>query len=407
MGLFTKEQMSQYINENNFKTAGDIQSALKQMFAETMQSFIEAEFDTHMGYAKHDIKNKKTTNSRNGKMPPKTVRTDMGSIELHVPRDRNGEYEPQIVKKHQTDLSGMEQQIISMYAKGMSTRDIQAHYNQLYGVDISPTLVSNITDRIMPQVQQWQNRPLQQVYAVVFMDAIHYKVRQDNAIINKAAYMVIGIDLEGHKDVLGMWIGENESAKFWLGVLNDLKHRGIKDILINCVDNLTGFSEAIAAVYPQTDVQKCIVHQLRNSFKHVSYKDLKAVAAALKPIYKAVNEPAAAAALDAFEAEWGKKYPHVVRSWRTNWTELTAFYQYPEELRKIIYTTNVIESYNRQLRKVTKGKSIFPTDESLMKMLYLSTMDVIKKWTGKVQGWGQIILQLSIHFGDRVIPYIH
>jgi transposase-like protein len=277
----------------------------------------------------------------------------------------------------------MEQQIISLYAKGMSARDIQAHYNQLYGVDISPTLISNITDRIMPLVQQWQNRPLQQVYAVVFMDAIHFKVKQDNAIINKAAYMVIGIDLEGHKDVLGMWIGENESAKFWLGVLNDLKHRGIKDILINCVDNLTGFSEAIAAVYPQTDVQKCIVHQLRNSFKHVSYKDLKAVAAALKPIYKAVNEPAAAAALDAFEAEWGKKYPYVVRSWRANWTELTAFFQYPEELRKIIYTTNVIESYNRQLRKVTKGKSIFPTDESLMKMLYLSTMDVMKKWTGK------------------------
>jgi transposase-like protein len=407
MGLFTKEQMSQFINENNLKTAGDIQSALKEMFAETMQNMIEAELDTHLGYTKHDIKNKKTTNSRNGKMPPKTVRTELGDIQLRVPRDRDGEYEPQIVKKHQTDLSGMEQQIISMYAKGMSTRDIQAHYNHLYGVDISPTLVSNITDRIMPQVQQWQNRPLQQVYAVVFMDAIHYKVKQDNAIINKAAYMVIGIDLEGHKDVLGMWIGENESAKFWLGVLNDLKHRGIQDILITCVDNLTGFSEAIAAVYPQTDVQKCIVHQLRNSFKHVSYKDLKAVAAALKPIYKAVNESAAAAALDAFETEWGKKYPHVVRSWRTNWTELTAFFQYPEELRRIIYTTNVIESYNRQLRKVTKGKSIFPTDESLMKMLYLSTMDVLKKWTGKVQGWGQILLQLSIHFGDRITPYIH
>lgn len=407
MGMFTKAQLQSFIQENDIKTAGDIQNALKNLFADTLQEFMEAELDTHLGYAKHDTKNKKTSNSRNGKMPAKTVMTEIGDIEVRTPRDRDGDFEPQIVKKHQNDLSGIESQIISMYAKGMSTRDIQAHYNDIYGVNLSPTLVSNITDRILPQVQQWQNRPLQQVYAVVFMDAIHYKVRQDNAIVSKAAYMVIGIDLEGHKDVLGMWVGENESAKFWLGVLSDLKSRGVKDILINCVDNLTGFSEAISAVYPQTDVQKCIVHQIRNSLKHVSYKDLKAVAAALKPIYKAVNEQATAAALDAFEEQWGKKYPHAVRSWRTNWTELTAFFQYPEELRKIIYTTNVIESYHRQLRKVTKGKTIFPNDESLLKMLYLSTMDVMKKWTGKVQSWGQIILHLSIHFGERITPYIH
>lgn len=407
MGMFTKEQLQQFIKENDIKTAGDIQDALKNMFAETLQEFMEAELDTHLGYAKHDTKNKKTTNSRNGKSAPKTVTTEMGEIQIRTPRDREGDYQPQIVKKHQNDLSGMENQIISMYAKGMSTRDIQAHFNDIYGVELSPTLVSNITDRILPQVQQWQNRPLQQVYAVVFMDAIHYKVRQDNAIINKAAYMVIGIDLEGHKDVLGMWVGENESAKFWLGVLNDLKSRGVNDILISCVDNLNGFSESIAAVYPQTDVQKCIVHQIRNSMKHVSYKDLKAVAATLKPIYKAVNEQAAAAALEAFEELWGKKYPHVVKSWRANWTELTAFFQYPEELRKVIYTTNVIESYHRQLRKVTKGKTIFPNDDALLKMLYLSTMDVMKKWTGKVQGWGQILLQLSIRFEERVKPFIH
>jgi putative transposase len=407
MGMFTKEQLKSFIQENDIKTAGDIQNALKNLFADTLQEFMEAELDNHLGYAKHDTKNKKTSNSRNGKSPAKTVMTEMGDIQVRTPRDREGEFEPQIVKKHQNDLSGLESQIISMYAKGMSTRDIQAHYNHIYGVELSQTLVSNITDRILPQVEQWQNRPLQQVYAVVFMDAIHYKVRQNNAIVNKAAYMVIGIDLEGHKDVLGMWVGEHESAKFWLGVLNDLKSRGVKDILINCVDNLNGFSEAIAAVYPQTDVQKCIVHQIRNSMKHVSYKDLKAVATALKPIYKAVNEQAAAAAMDAFEEQWGKKYPHAVRSWRSNWTELTAFFQYPEELRKIIYTTNVIESYHRQLRKVTKGKTIFPNDESLLKMLYLSTMDVMKKWTGRVQGWGQIVLQLSIHFGERITPYIH
>lgn len=268
MGMFTKEQLQSFIKENDIKTAGDIQNALKNLFADTLQEFMEAELDTHLGYAKHDMKSKKTSNSRNGKMPAKTVATEIGDIQVRTPRDREGLFEPQIVKKHQNDLSGMENQIISMYAKGMSTRDIQAHYNHIYGVELSPTLVSNITDRIMPQVQEWQNRPLHEVYAVVFMDAIHYKVRQDNAIVNKAAYMVIGIDLEGHKDVLGMWIGERESAKFWLGVLNDLKSRGVKDILINCVDNLSGFSEAIAAVYPQTDVQKCIVHQLRNSFMY-------------------------------------------------------------------------------------------------------------------------------------------
>lgn len=407
MGIFTKEQLQSLIKEYDIKNANDIHNALKDLFADTIQEFMEAELETHLGYAKHDTKSKKTSNSRNGKSPAKTVTTELGEIQVSTPRDREGTFDPQIIKKHQNDLSGMEGQIISMYAKGMSTRDIQAHYNHIYGVELSPTLVSNITDRILPRIQEWQTRPLQEVYAVVFMDAIYYKVRQNNAIVNKAAYIVIGIDLDGCKDVLGIWIGESESAKFWLGVLNDLKSRGIKDILISCVDNLSGFSEAIEAIYPKTDVQKCIVHQIRNSLKHVSFKELKAVAAALKPIYTAVNESAAAPAMDAFEEQWGKKYPHAVKSWRTNWTELTAFFQYPEELRKVIYTTNIIESYNRQLRKVTKGKSIFPNDESLLKMLYLSTMDVMEKWTGKVKGWRQIALQLAIHFGDRVAPYIH
>ncbi len=406
MGIFSKEQLQSFIEAYDIKNANDIHSALKDLFADTIQEFMEAELETHLGYAKHDTKGKKTSNSRNGKLPAKTVTTELGDIYVSTPRDREGTFEPQIVKKHQNDLSGIEGQIISMYAKGMSTRDIQAHYNHIYGVELSPTLVSNITDRVLPRIQEWQNRPLQEVYAVVFMDAIYYKVRHNNAIVNKAAYIVIGIDLEGCKDVLGIWIGESESAKFWLSVLNDLKSRGIKDILITCVDNLNGFSEAIEAVFPQTDVQKCVVHQIRNSFKHVSYKELKAVAAALKPIYTAVNEQAAALAMDTFEEQWGKKYPYIVKSWRTNWTELTAFFQYPEDLRKVIYTTNIIESYNRQLRKVTKGKSVFPNDESLLKMLYLSTMDVMEKWTGKVKGWRQIALQLAIHFGDRVAPYI-
>lgn len=258
----------------------------------------------------------------------------------------------------------------------------------------------------MPLIKEWQNRPLQGVYAVVYMDAIHFKVKQDGAIVNKAAYMVIGIDLDGNKDVLGMWIGENESSKFWLSVLNDLRNRGVQDILIICVDNLSGFSEAIAACYPKTEIQKCIIHQIRNSTRYVSYKDLKKVTADLKPIYKAATEEGALLEMDRFEEVWGAKYLLVVRSWRNNWEELSTFFKYPPEIRKLIYTTNMIESYHRQLRKVTKGKSIFPTDEALLKMLYLATMDVTRKWTGRVQNWGQMLLQLSIFFPDRVSNYL-
>lgn len=254
----------------------------------------------------------------------------------------------------------------------------------------------------MPLIKEWQNRPLQPTYAVVFLDAIHFKVKQDGAIVNKAAYMVIGVDLDGNKDVLGIWIGENESAKFWMNVLNELKNRGVQDILLVCVDNLTGFSQAISACYPKTDIQKCIVHQIRNSVRYVSYKDLKRVTADLKPIYKAPTEEAALQELERFEEEWGSKYPLIVKSWRQNWDELSTFFVYPAELRKLIYTTNMIEGYHRQLRKVTKGKSIFPTDDSLQKMLYLATMNVVRKWTGRVQNWSQILLQLTVCYPDRV-----
>jgi putative transposase len=319
-----------------------------------------------------------------------------------VPRDRQGEFEPIVVKKHQSNVTGIEDQIIALYAKGVSTRDIQDHLENLYGIEVSPTLISNVTNKIIPLIKEWQNRPLQGVYAVVFLDAIHFKVKQDGAIINKAAYMVIGIDLDGCKDVLGMWIGENESSKFWLSVLNDLKNRGVQDILITCVDNLTGFTQAISACYPQTEIQKCIIHQIRNSTRYVSYKDLKKVTADLKPIYKAVNEEMALVELDRSEEAWGSKYPLIIRSWRNNWDELATFFKYPAEIRKLIYTTNIIESYHRQLRKVTKGKSIFPTDEALLKMLYLATMDVVRKWTGRVQNWGQMLLQLSVFFPDRI-----
>jgi len=405
MGLWSKEQLRQFIKENKLVTAQDAQNALKELFAETLQEMLEAELDTHLGYEKHDVQNKQTTNSRNGKSK-KTIVSEYGEHKIEVPRDRQGEFEPVVVKKHQSTVTGIEDQIVAMYAKGVSTRDIQDHLEQLYGVEVSPTMISNVTNKLVPLIKEWQSRPLQSVYAVVFFDAIHFKVKQDGHIVNKAAYMVIGIDLDGNKDVLGMWIGENESSKFWLGVLNDLKNRGVQDILITCVDNLTGFSQAIAASYPMTEIQKCIIHQIRNSTRYVSYKDLKKVTAALKPIYKAATEEAALQELDQFEETWGSKYPLIIRSWRSNWEELATFFKYPPELRKLIYTTNMIESYHRQLRKVTKGKSLFPTDEALLKMLYLATMDVVRKWTGRVQNWGQILLQLSVFFPDRIGQFL-
>lgn len=403
--LMSREQIRQLIKENNLKTTGDIQRVLKDIFAETLQEMLEGELDDSLGYEKNAAQDKKTTNRRNGHSK-KTVRSEYGDVELEIPRDRDGEFEPLVVKKHQKNITGIEDQILALYAKGVSTREIQDHLDQLYGVDISPTLISNVTNKIMPLIKEWQNRVLQNTYAMVFLDAVHFKVRHEGQIVSKAAYIAIGVDLEGQKDVLGIWIGENESAKFWLSVLNELRNRGVKDILIICVDNLKGFSEAIAACYPETEVQKCIVHQIRNSIRFVSYKDLKKVTADLKPIYTAASEEIALQELANFETAWGSKYPLIVRSWQANWTEIATFFKYPPEIRKIIYTTNMIEGYNRQLRKVTKAKSVFPTDEALLKMLYLATQDVLRKWTGRIQNWGQILLQLSIFFPDRVKSHL-
>jgi putative transposase len=398
--FWSKQVIQDLVKEHQFQSVEQIQATLKDMFKDVLEATLKAELDTQLNYAPYDH-NKETKNSRNG-YGKKTVHTEYGDLQIQVPRDRLGEFEPVVIKKNQTNVTGIEEQITALYAKGVSTRDIQDHLQGLYGIEVSPTLISNVTNKIMPVIKEWHNRPLQPTYAVVFLDAIHFKVKQDGAIVNKAAYMVIGIDLDGNKDVLGIWIGENESAKFWLSVLNDLKNRGVQDILLICVDNLTGFSQAIAACYPKTDIQKCIVHQIRNSVRYVSYKDLKRVTADLKPIYKAATEEAALLELDQFEATWGAKYPLIVKSWRQNWDELSTFFMYPPELRKLIYTTNMIEGYHRQLRKVTKGKSIFPNDDSLLKMLYLATMDVVRKWTGRVQNWGQILLQLTVCYPDRV-----
>lgn len=399
--LWTKEQLRAFIKENNLVSAADAQAALKELFKDTLQEMLEAELDTDLGYSKSEKAGKSEENRRNGH-GKKTVRSAYGELDLTVPRDRNGTFDPIVVKKHQKNITGIEDQILALYAKGVSTRDIQDHLNQLYGVEVSPTMISNVTSKILPMVKEWQNRPLLQSYAIVFLDAIHFKVRQDGFIQNKAAYMAIGVDLDGNKDVLGMWIGESESSKFWLSVLNELKNRGVQDILIVCVDNLSGFSEAIRASFPATEIQKCIVHQIRNSVRYVSYKDLKKVTSDLKPIYQAASEDLGKAELQAFNEKWGTKYPLIVRSWENNWSEISTFFKYPPEIRKIIYTTNMIESYHRQLRKVTKGKSLFPSDEALLKSLYLATQDVLRKWTGRIQNWGQILLQLSVYFPDRV-----
>jgi len=399
--LMSREQIREFIKEKGLVTADDAIKALKDLLKDTIEEMAEAELETELGYKKSERAGLAEENRRNGQTSKK-VRSELGEIELSMPRDRNGEFEPIVVRKNQKNITGIEEQILALYAKGVSTREIQDHLVNLYGIEVSPTLVSNVTNKILPMIKEWQNRPLQNVYAIVFLDAIHYKVRYEGLIQNKAAYMVIGVDLDGNKDVLGIWIGESESSKFWLSVLNELKNRGVSDILIASVDNLSGFSEAIAACFPDTEIQKCIVHQVRNSVRYVSYKDLKKVTMDLKPIYQASSEEVGRQQLQAFNEKWGARYPLIVRSWESNWAELSTFYKYPPELRKIIYTTNMIESYHRQLRKVTKGKSIFPNDEALLKSLYMATQDVLRKWTGRIQNWGQILLQLSVFFPDRV-----
>ena len=397
-----RARIRELLQASNISSMDDIQDLFKETIAEFMESGLDAELDDELGYSKYDYRNKETDNSRNGHSS-KTLRTSYGDVEVAVPRDRKGEFDPQVLKKNQTSISqDIEEKILSMYAKGMTTGDIEAHIRDIYGIDVSDTTVSRITDKILPIAREWQQRPLEAIYAVVFLDAIHYHVRCEGQIVKKAVYIAIGVDLGGKKDVLGMWVGENESAKFWGTVLNSLKNRGVEDIFIACTDNLTGFSAAIEAVYPKTEIQNCIIHQLRNSSKYVSYKDIKALMADLKAVYAAVDEPSALDALDAFAQHWDKKYPKISRSWRENWANLSTYFKYPQEVRRLIYTTNAIEGFNRQLRKVTKSKSVFPTDDSLFKMLYLAMMDITKKWTGRRQDWSVIHAQLAIFFAGRM-----
>lgn len=397
-----RAKIRELLQASNISSMDDIQNLFKETIAEFMENGLDAELDEELGYSKYDYRNKETDNSRNGHSN-KTLKTSFGDVEVSVPRDRKGEFEPQILKKNQTSVSqDIEEKILSMYAKGMTTSDIETHIHDIYGIDVSDTTISRITDKILPIVREWQQRPLESIYAVVFMDAIHYHVRSEGQIVKKAVYIAIGIDLDGRKDVLGMWVGENESAKFWATVLNGLRNRGVQDIFIACTDNLTGFSAAINAVFPKTDVQNCIIHQLRNSSKYVSYKDIKKLMADLRAVYAASDEQAALSALDEFESTWEKKYPKIASSWRENWANLSTYFKFPSEVRRLIYTTNAIEGFNRQLRKVTKSKSVFPTDDSLLKMLYLAMIDITKKWTGRCMDWSMIHAQLAIYYADRM-----
>ena len=397
-----RAKIRELLQESNISSMEDIQELFKETIAEFMENGLDAELDEELGYSRYDYKNKDTDNSRNGHSS-KTLKTSFGEVDIDIPRDRKGEFDPVILKKNQTSISqDVEEKILSMYAKGMTTSDIETHIRDIYGLQISDTTISRITDKILPIAKEWQQRPLEPIYAVVFLDAIHYHVRSEGQIVKKAVYIAIGVNLDGKKDVLGMWVGENESAKYWASVLNGLRNRGVEDIFIACTDNLTGFDAAIEAVFPQTEIQNCIIHQLRNSSKYVSYKDIKALMADLKAVYAAVDEGSALDALDIFAETWDKKYPKISKSWRENWANLSTYFKYPVEVRRLIYTTNTIEGFNRQLRKVTKSKAVFPTADSLLKMLYLAMIDITKKWTGRRQDWGTIHAQLSIYFNDRM-----
>lgn len=379
----------------------DVHDLLKELFKGTIEKMLEAEMDAHLGYEKNDISGNNSGNSRNG-YNIKTIQTQLGKTELKIPRDRNGEFEPQLIEKRQTKSNNLENQIIAMYAKGMSTRDIEDHLRDIYGVDASPAIISKITDKIMPDLMEWQSRPLEKVYPIVYLDGIIFKVKKESRIINKCFYTVLGVNMEGRKEILGMWLTDNESASFWTSVCNELKNRGVQDILIACRDNLSGFSDAINTVFPKTEQQLCIIHQIRNSTKYVSYKDLKPIMADLKTIYQAPSEDDALYHLEEFSEKWSGKYPQIVKSWESNWAELSAYFKYPDEVRRLIYTTNAVEGFHRMLRKYTKTKTSFPSDDALKKSIYLSIQEISKKWSMPIRDWGMIIGQMTIFFDGRL-----
>ncbi|MEC9127697.1 MAG: IS256 family transposase [Pseudomonadota bacterium] len=401
-----KKELEAFAKEaaKGIKTPEDLNEFSQMLKKITVEAALNAEMDEHLGYEK----NQKSTssNSRNGKSS-KRVKTEDGEFELDTPRDREGSFEPKLVKKHQSRFTSMDDKILWLYAQGMSTREIVNAFDEWYGAEISPTLVSRVTNAVIEQVVEWQSRPLDAIYPIVYLDCIVVKIRQDKRIINKSIFLALGINTEGHKELMGMWIAENEGAKFWLNVLTELQQRGVEDILIACVDGLKGFPDAINAVFPQTHIQLCIVHMVRNSLKYVSWKDYKAVTADLKRVYRSATEDEALLELERFAETWDGQYPQISKSWRTHWHNLNTLFNYPEDIRKAIYTTNAIESLNSVIRKAIKKRKIFPSDDSARKMVYLAIKDASKKWSMPIQNWRQAMSRFIIEFEERLEKHIN
>jgi len=388
------------------KTEADLNALSRELLKLTVETALNAELTDHLGYDKHGDSKPARGNARNGSTP-KRLKGQHGEVEIQTPRDRQGSFEPQLVRKNQTRLTSMDDQILTLYAKGLSTREIVETFKEMYDADVSPTLVSKVTDKVLEQITEWQARPLDSIYPIVYLDCIVIKIRDNMRVINKSIYLALGVNMDGKKDLLGLWMSENEGAKFWLSVLTELKSRGVQDILIACVDGLKGFPEAITAEYPETRIQLCIVHMVRNSLKYVSWKDYKAVTTDLKRIYQATTEDQALAELDRFGQQWDATYPQIIKSWTTHWVNLRTLFEYPPEIRKAIYTTNAIESLNSVIRSATKRRKLFPSDESARKVIYLAIAQASKKWTMPIQNWRSALNRFMIEFGERIQKFTH
>ena len=403
MGILNLEELKKQIKEGTFTGLESLENEFKSMLKEVLQETAKEELTSHLGYEKNQISN--NTNSRNG-YNKKKLNSKYGKVDLEIPRDRDSSFEPQLVKKRETILEGSEELIVSLYAKGMSVRDIQLHLDDLYGYELSTETISNMTNKVLELAKDWQNRALDQMYPIIFMDATVLKIRIDRVVKNVAAYIMLGITAEGNKEIIGIWIGNNETSKYWLSLLNEIKNRGVEDVLIFAIDGLNGFNEAIQAIYPKAEIQRCIVHQIRSSLKFVSWKDRKAIAKDLKTIYTANTEEQALENLNEFHNIWGNKYPHIKQSWLNHWNELSTFYKYPEAIKKLIYTTNPIESLNSTIKRKTKSKGSFPTQDAAFKLMYLSIQEVQNKWKdSKVRNWSEIYPQLRIFFSEIMEKY--
>ena len=387
------------LQEYDIQSAQDIEAAHKDLLGGTIQSRLEAELDNHLGYDNYERSS--NTDYRNG-TKPKVLRSSYGEIPIDVPQDRDGDFEPKIVQKRKKDISGIEQKIIAMYAKGLSTRQISEQIEDIYGFDISEGMVSDITDKLLPEIEEWQKRPLSDVYPIVFIDAVHFSVRDERVVKKLAAYVILGVNADGIKEVLGIYIGENESSKYWLGVLNELKNRGVKDILVLCADGLTGIKESIAAAFPNTEYQRCIVHQIRNTLKFVADKDKKEFSKDLKSIYQAANEEIGYQNMIEVSKKWEKHYPNSMKSWQQNWDAIVPMFKFSADVRKVIYTTNAIESLNSTYRRLNRQRSVFPSDTALLKALYLATYEATKKWSKPLRNWGKVYGELSIMYEGRL-----